>query len=210
MPSVSKHLPAEERRAATIMAVIDLSAKQNPSDITTAAIAKHMKLTQGALFRHFSGKAAIWESVMDWVAKHLAAQIVLAAQNTTTVLEALEAMFMAHIDFVISHPGVPRMMFGELQRAEDTAAKKMVRAFIHRYENRLCALIEEGKSTGEFAPQVDTVAAATLFVGSIQGLVIQSMLTGAPEQMFDEARRVFALLQRALIPEERTHGRQGV
>ncbi|MFA6687219.1 MAG: TetR family transcriptional regulator, partial [Desulfuromonas sp.] len=67
MPPMPKHLPAEERRAATIMAVVDLSATQNPSEITTAAIAKHMRLTQGALFRHFSGKAAIWESVMDWV-----------------------------------------------------------------------------------------------------------------------------------------------
>lgn len=200
MPSVSKYLPAEERRAATIMAVVDLSATQNPSEITTAAIAKHMRLTQGALFRHFSGKAAIWESVMDWVAKRLAARIELAAQSSTTALEALEAMFMAHIDFVVSHPGVPRMMFGELQRADDTAAKKMVRTFIRRYEKRLCALIEEGKNTGEFAPQLDAAAVATLFVGSIQGLVIQSMLAGEPERMRDEAQRVFALLKRALTP----------
>ncbi|MDY0212281.1 MAG: TetR family transcriptional regulator [Desulfuromonadaceae bacterium] len=201
MSSMPKHLPAEERRAATIMAVVDLSARQNPSEITTAAIAKHMRLTQGALFRHFSGKAAIWESVMDWVAKRLAARIELAAQQATTSLEALEAMFMAHIDFVVSHPGVPRMMFGELQRADDSAAKKMVRVFIRRYESRLCALIEEGKSKGEFAPQIDTAAAATLFVGSIQGLVIQSMLVGEPGKMRDEARRVFALLQRALTPD---------
>lgn len=197
MPAMPKHLPAEERRAATIMAVIDLSAKQNPSEITTAAIAKHMRLTQGALFRHFSGKAAIWESVMDWVAKRLTARIELAAKEASTALEAMEAMFMAHIDFVASHPGVPRMMFGELQRADDTAAKKMVRSFTHRYEERLCALLEEGKAQGEFSPQLDTVSAATLFVGSIQGLVIQSMLAGEPERMCDEARRVFVLLQRA-------------
>jgi hypothetical protein len=111
-------------------------------------------------------------------------------------------MFMAHIDFVASHPGVPRMMFGELQRADDTAAKKMVRKFIHRYESRLCALLEEGKAQGEFPPQLDTAAAATLFVGSIQGLVIQSMLAGEPGRMRDEAQRVFALLQRALTAGE--------
>ena len=197
-PPMTKHLPAEERRAATIKAVIDLSATQNPSEITTAAIAKHMKLTQGALFRHFSGKAAIWESVMDWVAKRLAARVELAAQQATSSLEALEAMFMAHIDFVISHPGVPRMMFGELQRAEDSAAKKMVRLFIRRYEERLSALIEHGKKTGEFSGEIDTAAVATLFVGSIQGLVIQSMLEGAPCRMREEAPRVFSIIRRGL------------
>jgi AcrR family transcriptional regulator len=48
-----KHLPADERRAATVEAVINLAAEQNPSDITTTAIAQRMGLT-GALFRHFS------------------------------------------------------------------------------------------------------------------------------------------------------------
>lgn len=42
-----KHLPADERRAATVEAVVDLAAEQNPSDITTAAIAQGMGLTQG-------------------------------------------------------------------------------------------------------------------------------------------------------------------
>ncbi|KAF0133975.1 MAG: TetR family transcriptional regulator, partial [Xanthobacteraceae bacterium] len=29
-----KHLPADERRAATVEAMVDLAAEQNPSDIT--------------------------------------------------------------------------------------------------------------------------------------------------------------------------------
>ena len=63
-----KNLPAKERRNVTIEAVIELAATTNPSEITTAAIAKHMHLTQGALFRHFPNKDAIWQAVMKWVA----------------------------------------------------------------------------------------------------------------------------------------------
>jgi hypothetical protein len=40
-----KHLPADER-AATVEAVINLAAEQNPSDITTTAIAQRMGLTR--------------------------------------------------------------------------------------------------------------------------------------------------------------------
>jgi AcrR family transcriptional regulator len=48
---------------------VALAGSQNPSEITTAAIAKHMNLTQGALFRHFPNKEAIWQAVMEWVAE---------------------------------------------------------------------------------------------------------------------------------------------
>jgi len=48
-----QYLPAEARRAATVQAVVDLAAEQNPAEITTTAIADRMGLTQGALFRHF-------------------------------------------------------------------------------------------------------------------------------------------------------------
>ena len=88
-----KHLPAEERRAVTVEAVVKLAAEQNPTDITTAAIATSMKLTQGALFRHFPNKEAIWQAVMEWVAEHLMARIERAAQGAVSPLAALEAMF---------------------------------------------------------------------------------------------------------------------
>ena len=48
---------------------------------------------------------------------------------------------MAHIDFVAEHPGVPRMLFGELQRPGDTLPKKMVQALIRRYGERLQHLL---------------------------------------------------------------------
>ncbi len=37
-----KHLRAEERRVVTVETVVELAGEQNPSEITTAAIAKRM------------------------------------------------------------------------------------------------------------------------------------------------------------------------
>jgi len=193
-----KHLPADERRLVTVEAVVALAGTQNPSDITTTAIAKHMNLTQGALFRHFPTKDAIWQAVMEWVAERLLARIDHAAEGVASPLAAMRAMFMSHIDFVVEHPGVPRMIFGELQRAEATAAKRMVQTLIGRYAERLRARIEQGKANGEIAPEVDTQAAATLFVGTIQGLVMQSMLLGDIQRVRSDAPGVYAIYQRGL------------
>ncbi|MDP2367227.1 TetR/AcrR family transcriptional regulator [Rhodoferax sp.] len=193
-----KNLPADERRTVTVEAVIALAGSQNPSDITTAAIAKHMNLTQGALFRHFPSKDAIWQSVMEWVADHLLARIDSAAEGIDSPLAAMQAMFMSHIDFVIEHPGVPRMMFGQLQSTEPTAPKRMAQTLIQRYAERLRTRIEQGKALGEIAPEVDTQAAATLFVGTIQGLVMQSMLRGDIQGIRSDAPGVYAIYQRGL------------
>ena len=202
MSSSSKHLPADKRRAVTVEAVVDLAARQNPGDITTAAIAKHMNVTQGALFRHFPNKKAIWQSVMEWVAERLLSRVDKAARGTATPLAALEAVFMTHIDFVSAHPGVPRMLFGELQRAEDTPAKKMARTLIQQYAKRITGLLNEGKVAGEVDSAVDIETDGVLFIGSIQGLIMQSLLAGDIANMKDKAAAVFAIYLRAI--EERS------
>ena len=198
MEFTSKHLPAGERRAVTVEAVVELAAEQNPSDITTAAIARRMNLTQGALFRHFPNKEAIWQAVMEWVAERLLARVDSAARAASTPLAALEAVFLTHIDFVSLHPGVPRMLFGELQRAEDTVPKHLARTLIQKYAGRLEALIEQGKAAGEIAPAVDTPAAGALFIGTVQGLVMQSLLAGDTGTMRDKVPGVFAIYRRGV------------
>jgi AcrR family transcriptional regulator len=194
----AKHLPADERRAATVGAVVQLAATQNPSEITTTAIAQHMNLTQGALFRHFPTKDAILQAVMEWVAAQLLERIERAANGCDAPLEALQAMFMAHADFVAEHPGVPRMMFGELQRAGETLPKRMVQTLLARYGERLRSLIEKGRQAGDIDDSLDGDAAATLFIGTIQGLVMQAMLAGDVARIRRDAPRVFAIYQRGI------------
>tara|TARA_R110002167_G_scaffold134882_6_gene321193 strand:+ start:3157 stop:3771 length:615 start_codon:yes stop_codon:yes gene_type:complete len=193
-----KHLPADERRVVVVQSVIELAGMQNPSGITTAAIAKHMNLTQGALFRHFPNKNAILRAVMEWVAERLLALIDRSTQGIESPLLAMEAMFMSHVEFVAEHPGVPRMMFGELQHAKSTPAKLMVQTLLQRYGERLHSQIEKGKVLGELSASLDSEAAATLFIGTIQGLVMQSLLTGDMEHLRRDAPRVFAIYRRGI------------
>jgi AcrR family transcriptional regulator len=191
-------LPAEERRVATVEAMVRLAAQHNPAEITTSAIAKQMGLTQGALFKHFPTKDALIESVMDWVATRLIERIDRAAQSVSTPVTALEAMFMAHVGFVTEHPGVPRILFAELQRAEMTAAKRLAQHLLQRYGERLGRIIDEGKRCDDISPDIATDAAATLFIGTVQGLVMQSLLVGDVALIRTRAPQVFALYVRAI------------
>lgn len=191
-------LPADERRAATVEAVVELAAEQNPGDITTAAIAQRMGLTQGALFRHFPNKDAILEAVMGWVSERLLAQLDQAAASATTPLAALEAMFMAHVGFVARHPGVPRMLFGELQRPGDTLPKRMAQTLTQGYAQRLRAHLAAGIARQQLDAGLDLDAAATLFIGTVQGLVMQSLIAGDVARIRRDAPGVFAIYRRGI------------
>lgn len=194
----TKNLPAEKRKAATVQAVLMLAADRNPNEITTSAIAAIMGLTQGALFRHFLNKDIIWQSVMEWVSDCLLSRVDHAIHSAKSPLTALEAIFMSHIDFVSRYPGVPRILLTELQRTGMTPAKKMAQTLLINYEQRLQTVIETGKTFGELDAAVSTKSAATLFVGTIQGLVLQSILADEPYKASSEAAGVFSLYCRGI------------
>ena len=198
MTARPNHLPADERRTATVEAVVELAAEQNPSEITTTAIAERMGLTQGALFRHFPSKDAILQAVMTWIGERLLGRLDQAATGVASPLAALQAIYTAHIDFVVEHPGVPRMIFGELQRPAETLPKRMVQTLVHSYGQRIRRLLEAGKAQGELAADLDVDAAAVLFLGTIQGLVMQSLLAGDVARMRRDAPGVFAIYRRGI------------
>ena len=135
---------------------------------------------------------------MEWVTERLLSRIEKAIQPAPSPLAALQAMFTAHVEFVVEHPGVPRILFGELQRAEETAPKRIVQTLVRRYGELLHRLIEQGKACGELDSHLDTEATVILFIGTLQGLVMQSLLAGDVARIRNDAPRVFAIYQRGI------------
>ena len=69
----------EVRQAGLVEAALMLAAQRSPADITTADLAQAVGITQGAVFRHFASKEAIWLAVLDWVAEALMTRLQAAA-----------------------------------------------------------------------------------------------------------------------------------
>ncbi len=191
-------LPTEERQAEIVAAALHLARELSPALITTSDIAAAVGVTQGAVFKHFPTKDAIWLAAMAGVREQLLAALAAAAQAAPSPLDALGAVFRAHVGFVVAHPGVPRLIFHELQRPSDSPVKQEVRALLQSYRKLLLGLLDAAVAQGQVPASLDQPAAATLFVGIVQGLVMQSMLSGKPGAMKAEAERVFALYLRGI------------
>ena len=86
----------------------------------------------------------------------------------------------------------------ERLRAEDTAAKRKVRELLAQYGERLAGLVEAGKAAGEVTAEIGTGAAVAHFIGTVQGLVMQSLLAGDPDRMRSGAANAFAIYRRGI------------
>ncbi len=170
-----------------------LCAEQDPSTLTTARIADEIGLSQGALFKHFPNKNSLWESVASWVSGQLTDHVFSVADQYEQADKALEAMFLAHIGFIVRHPGIPRLMLGELQKPGNSAAKRIVRQTLANYRQKVISLLNLGIKQQRITSTIDSEAAAVLYLGAIQGLVVQGMIGGDIHSLEQAAPRIFRL-----------------
>lgn len=176
--SLNARQSTESRQSEIIATVVALAAERNPAEVTTTDIAKAMSVTQGALFRHFPTKEAIRLAVIEWVETQLMANLADAQASAPDVLSGLEAMFLAHVKFIRQFPGVPRLVFAELQQPDSSPLRQRVQQIMQRYRQMLAEALGNAKAAHLIRDDVDVQAAAVLFLGAIQGLVMQSMLGG--------------------------------
>ena len=197
-PSIATRLSSETRQTQIVETVIALAAQHSPGQITTQEIANVIGVTQGALFRHFPNKESIWLAAIEWVENELLTTLEAVAKQAANPIDGLQQVFFSHVDFVIARPGVPRLIFNELQQPADSAIKAAVRKLLQRYRQLVSGLIIATAEGDEINRNVNISAAATLFLGSIQGLVMQSMLADNVQVMHQTAEQIFPLFLRSL------------
>ena len=196
--STSKQ-PTEARQASLIAAALALAAERSPAEVTTAQLAQAIGVSQGAVFRHFDSKEAIWLAVLDATSARLLASLqAAAARHANNPLDALQAVFEAHVAFAVAHPGMPRLMFQELQHPHESPLKARVGQLMFDYRQLLLGLLTQAKASGQLAEGTDLQAATVLLLGAVQGLVIQSLLANNPASMQAQAPSVFALYRAGL------------
>jgi TetR/AcrR family transcriptional regulator len=193
--AVPRHrLTTDQRQREIVAAVLALARERGPDAITTQAIADRMGVTQGAVFRHFPDKQAIWLAVFAWVRESLGAVLATAINEADSPLARIERAFLAHVAFIAANPGVPRVMFHEMQYPGDSLVRAEVRAMINSYRQRLTLLFRQAKAAGELPRDLDATLAPVSFIGAVQGLVIEASLAGDETGMVKRARKLLPLL----------------
>jgi AcrR family transcriptional regulator len=188
-----RRMSAGERQDEIIRVAIGLAAKIGVESVTTQNMADEMGLTQGAIFRHFPSKDDIWLAAVNWIRSQLMNALAEAAAKSANPLQSLENMFLAHVSFVARHPAIPRIVFSDYLMRRDIRLKLLIQEIITGYEANISGLLARAKASGLARSDLDEVSAATLFIGMIQGLVLQSHIFGGRRSLLEEAKKVLPI-----------------
>ncbi len=190
---IKRRLPTEERQSEIIRVAVELAAEKGVDSVTTQDMADAMQVTQGAIFKHFSTKDDIWVAVMQWIRERLMKVLEKAASEAADPIAAIECMFFAHIAFISKHPAIPRLLFSELLHKKNGKLRQLIEGIISGYEAKIAGLLDAAKSQSLVPDDLDSQSAAVLYIGMIQGLVLQSNIFGGRRSLLDEAKKIFPI-----------------
>ena len=191
--TIKRRLSTEERQSEIIRVAVELAADKGVDSVTTQNMADAMQLTQGAIFRHFATKDDIWVAVMQWIRGRLMKVLDKAASDASDPLDAIERMFFAHITFINKHPAIPRLLFSELLHKKNSKLRQLIQEIISGYEAKIAGLLESAKVQSLASDDLDSKSAAVLYIGMIQGLVMQASIFGGKRALQQEAEKTFPI-----------------
>ena len=190
---IKRRLSTEERQSEIVRVAVQLAAEKGIDSVTTQDMADAMKVTQGAIFKHFPTKDDIWLAVMHWIRGRLMTVVEKAASEATDPINSIERMFFAHITFIGKHPAIPRLLFSEMLHKKNSKLRDLIQEIISSYEDKIAGLLEAAKQQSLVAQELDSKNAAVLYIGMIQGLFMQVSIFGGKRSLLEEAKKTFPI-----------------
>lgn len=193
-----QRLSAEERQEEIIKAAVELAGEQGVDGVTTQDMATAVGVTQGAIFRHFPTKDMIWLGVIHWVRGRLMSVLDMAAGQGSDPLDSLERMFFAHLGFVDKVPAIPKLIFTDQLLKKNPKIKELIRSILADYEAKVTGLISQAKAQNLVRSDLDEYAAAVMFTGIIQGLMLRVSIIEVRKSLIAEGKLVFPIFLRGI------------
>src|SRR5262245_57752263 len=102
-----------ERKEQILQTVAGMLEQPEGERITTAALAARLDVSEAALYRHFRGKAQMFEGLIEFIEQTLFALINKITSEEKSGLRQLEAIISVLLAFAQKNRGMTRVLIGD-------------------------------------------------------------------------------------------------
>ncbi len=163
----------EIRKKQITDAALDIIAESGLNGLTIEAIASRIGIAGSSIYRHFTGKEEILDSILTRVENNLESILRESCSRHDPAEVCLKSIFLNHIDFLEKHKGLPRFVFSEEVYLGNGKNALRIRKIIKRYMEGISQVLRKGIENGEFCERLDETAAAAAMLGLIQSTALQ-------------------------------------
>ena len=121
--------------------------------ITTAALAKHLSLSEAALYRHFASKAQMFEGLIEFIESSIFGLINQIDEKEENGLLQAQSVAMLILNFAEKNPGMTRVMIGDALINEDARLQLRMNQFFDRIELALKQSMKIAVTQGQFSEE---------------------------------------------------------
>ncbi|MEI7673164.1 MAG: TetR/AcrR family transcriptional regulator [Deltaproteobacteria bacterium] len=169
---VTKRKTTEFRQQQIIEAAAKLIFKYGSEHLTVKRIANEVKISEAAIYRHFTSKKSILSFLISHIEEVLLKDISPEITGDEPVtLETIKKIIGNHFSAIDLRKGVSFQVIAEIISLGDRKLNKQASQAIGNYISRLKEILADGVRDGAVRGDIDLEASATLLFALIQGLV---------------------------------------
>ena len=158
-----------ERKAQILQALAQMLENPTAGKVTTAALAARLQVSEAALYRHFSGKAQMFEGLIDFIEHTLFGLINKIVSEEKSGMRQLEATIGVLLGFAQKNRGMTRVLIGDALVNEDDRLQSRINQLHDRIEATLKQALRFGVSQHELHAEADITAHANLLMSFVTG-----------------------------------------
>jgi TetR/AcrR family transcriptional regulator len=158
-----------ERKAQILQTLAQMLENPAAEKITTAALAARLDVSEAALYRHFRGKAQMFEGLIEFIEQTLFALLNKIGSDEKSGVRQLEAMMAVMLGFAQKNRGMTRVLIGDALVNEDVQLQARINQLHDRLEAALKQALRFGLTQQEIAAEVDVAAQANVLMSFVTG-----------------------------------------
>ncbi|UTW02516.1 nucleoid occlusion factor SlmA [Amphritea atlantica] len=141
--------------------------------ITTAALARHVGVSEAALYRHFPSKARMFEGLISFIEDTIFSRINLITGSDANAMKQCEQILTLLLAFVEKNPGMARILTGDALSGETDRLRQRINQFFERMETQLKQILRTAEQTEGLRTELPTGATANLMLACAEGRIRQ-------------------------------------
>lgn len=166
------------RREEILSSARRIIALKGFEHLTVRQMAKDIRVTEGALYRHFKSKQEIISLLIDDIDSTLMHMIKPAEKEQADPMVRLERILMEHITYIEKRKAASFMLMNETLSLKDKVSQRKMLKIVHNYLKVIAGILIEGIRKGRFRQDINVMSAAIVFFGMIQSLSTLWALSG--------------------------------
>jgi TetR/AcrR family transcriptional regulator len=188
-----------ERKDQILQTLAQMLETPAGEKVTTAALAARLSVSEAALYRHFKGKAEMYEGLIEFIEQTLFALINKITGEEKSGLRQIEAIIAVLLGFAQKNRGMTRVLIGDALVNEDERLQSRINQLHDRLEAAVKQALRFGVSQKEIAAEVDVTAHANLIMSFVSGRWHQFAKSGFKRDPLELWAKQWRLLMEGVI-----------